>query len=83
MLVRKAVVADAGAIASVHVDSWRTTYKDIFPQEFLNKLSCDERAERWERNIAEQHVFVAENNQGEIVGFSTGGKERTGRYENY
>ena len=29
--IRPAVVEDASAIAQVHVESWKTTYKGIFP----------------------------------------------------
>lgn len=39
MNIRKAVLADSKGIAKVHVDSWRTTYKNIIPDEFLKKLS--------------------------------------------
>lgn len=36
-----------------------------------------------ERNIPNGDVFVAENEEGKIVGFSSGGKERTGKYSDY
>lgn len=83
MKIRKAILEDAPYIAKVHVDSWRTTYKDIFPDEFLKSLSYEQREQLWERNITEHSVFVAKNNDGEIVGFSTGGKERGGKYDGY
>ncbi|UZM97600.1 hypothetical protein OL548_21075 [Lysinibacillus sp. MHQ-1] len=38
MKIRKAIVEDATGIGTVHVDSWRTTYKDIIPDEFLEKI---------------------------------------------
>ena len=41
--VREAVPADARAIARVHVDSWRTTYRDIVPDSVLSQLSYEER----------------------------------------
>lgn len=37
MQVRIATLNDAAGIAKVHVDSWRTTYKGIIQEEFLNK----------------------------------------------
>ena len=43
MLIREATVADAEGIAIVHVDCWRTTYKDIMPSDFLDKLSYGKR----------------------------------------
>jgi hypothetical protein len=32
--IRPALVQDARAIAAAHVESWRTTYKGIFPKLF-------------------------------------------------
>jgi L-amino acid N-acyltransferase YncA len=83
MIIRKAVAKDAEGIAKVHVESWKTTYKNIVSDEFLNTLSYDSRKQMWENAIPNSHVFVAENEDGQIIGFSTGGKERTGKYENY
>ncbi|MEK3822374.1 GNAT family N-acetyltransferase [Cytobacillus sp. FSL W8-0315] len=83
MNIRKAVLNDAKGIAKVHVDSWRTTYKNIISDEFLNKLSYQKREELWINNIPKGNVFVAENDNGEIVGFSSGGIERSGKYKEY
>jgi len=35
MKFRKAEVSDALGIAKVHVDTWRSAYKDIISYEFL------------------------------------------------
>lgn len=83
MKIRAAKLSDASGIAKVHVDSWRTTYKNIIPDEFLNKLSYQRREELWSNNIPEGNVFVAENDEGKIVGFSSGCKERSGKYKEY
>jgi L-amino acid N-acyltransferase YncA len=83
MNIRKAMPADVKGMAKVHVDSWRTTYKDMFPEEYLQSLSYESREELWNRAIPNGYVFVAENDQGDIVGFSSGGRERTGNYPGY
>lgn len=83
MKIRQATPADARGIAKVHVDSWRTTYKDMFPAEYLQSLSYESREELWNQVIPNGYVFVVENDQGDIVGFSSGGKERTGNYPGY
>jgi L-amino acid N-acyltransferase YncA len=83
MNIRKAMPADVKGMAKVHVDSWRTTYKDMFPEEYLQSLSYESREELWNRVIPNGYVFVAENDLGEIIGFSSGGKERTGNYSGY
>lgn len=51
MKIREAIVSDAKGIAKVHVDSWRTTYKGIIPDDFLNNLSYEQRTKLWEENI--------------------------------
>ena len=70
--IREATIQDAQGIGKVHVDSWRTTYKDIIPDHFLNNLSYEQRTELAKRNIAKKdnHMLVAENEFGEIVGFA-------------
>jgi len=83
MKIRKATILDAPYIAKVHVDSWRTTYKGILPDKFLQRLTYEGRTKLWESNTKEQNVYVAENKEGVIVGFSVGGKERTGIYQDY
>lgn len=83
MRIRAARLSDAGGIAKVHVDSWRTTYKNIIPEEFLENLSYQSREELWINIIPKGIVFVAENDEGQIVGFSSGGKERSGEYKEF
>ncbi|SES07695.1 GNAT family N-acetyltransferase [Psychrobacillus sp. OK032] len=83
MIIREAILEDAKGIAKVHVDSWRTTYKYIIADDFLNNLSYEKREQLWSNNIPKGNVFVAENELGQIVGFSSGGKERSGKYKDY
>ena len=83
MIIRKAELKDIKGIAKVHVDSWRTTYKGIVPDTFLSSLSYENREQIWKRGIEENHIYIAEDTNDQIVGFATGGKERTGNYEGY
>ncbi|UQD51795.1 GNAT family N-acetyltransferase [Bacillus methanolicus] len=83
MKIRKAVLSDAKGIAKVHVDSWKTTYENIIPDEYLNQLTYEIREQLWNNIIPNGNVFVAENQKGKIVGFSSGGKERSRKYKNY
>ncbi|MDM5360462.1 ribosomal protein S18 acetylase RimI-like enzyme [Peribacillus sp. B2I2] len=83
MLVREATLADAEGIAIVHVDCWRTTYENIIPSDFLDNLSYEKRKDLWIKNISSDgnHIYVAENNEGKIVGFISGGKRETNKAE--
>jgi hypothetical protein len=38
--LRPATVADAAAISHIHVESWRTTYRGVVPDAFLDALSA-------------------------------------------
>ena len=83
MLIRKAEIGDVTGIAIVHVDSWRSTYKGIVPDQFLEGLSYETREQIWMAGIKENHVYIVEDENGKVVGFAAGGKERTGKYEAY
>ena len=81
--IRKAVPYDAKGIAKVHVESWKSTYINIVPEDFLNNLSYEKRADYWFSVIPDGGVYVAEDDNNQIVGFASGGKERSGDYSNY
>ena len=78
-MVRPARSDDAAAIAQVHVDSWRTTYRDLLPADFLASLTEAGYTERWQRVIGggSSRVYVVEE-AGEVVGFASCGRERAG-----
>jgi len=80
--IREAVPADAGGIARVHVDTWRSSYAGIVPDEHLAGLSYDDREAVWgqilSRDRPAQCNFVAETGACEIIGFAGGGPEREG-----
>lgn len=80
MLIRPAVVADAEAIAKVHVAAWNETYRGIMPDSVLDRLNVAERAKTWADRIPtfdefRQTVMVAEDASG-IVGFAGCGPAR-------
>ena len=82
MFIREAHAVDAAAIARVHVDSWRTTYAGLLPSDFLASLSYEEREQYWSRVLSASartsFICVAEDEEGRIVGFASGGPERDG-----
>ena len=72
--VRPATPSDARAIADVQVETWRAAYVGVMPQEVLDGLDVDERAQAWSHwlTIETSAQFVAERS-GAVVGFvSTG-----------
>lgn len=85
MLIRAAQLPDAAAIARVHVESWRTTYRGLVPDDVLATLSVEQRQRMWERTFTEfaatNYVYVAEAEGDGVVGFISGGREREGDAE--
>ena len=79
--IRPAVIEDAPAIAQVHVESWKTTYKGILPEIVLDQLSVLDRTRFWSETLTEPParflMLVACDDSGTIVGFACGGVERT------
>ena len=81
MILREANINDVPAIARVHVDTWRTAYRGIIPDEHLENLSYDQREKMWHQVMSHPNnyfVYVVEDDLGQIVGFASGGLERTG-----
>jgi ribosomal protein S18 acetylase RimI-like enzyme len=82
MHIRPATLADAAAIARVHVDSWRTTYKGILPDDYLANLTYERRESLWReilsRPAGHSLDYVAADTPDNIVGFVSGGPERSG-----
>ena len=85
MNIRKATKEDASGIAKVHVRSWQETYQGIVSQEYLDSLKMEDRKPLWEKSLSESAetspVFVAVNPEGEIVGFASFGRERSGKFK--
>ena len=75
IVIRRAMPGDAGAIAQVRVDAWRTTYKGMIPDAYLASMKVEDSAALWQRVLdaasARTSVFVAHDETG-IVGFAAG-----------
>jgi ribosomal protein S18 acetylase RimI-like enzyme len=70
MKILRATTDHALGIASVHIRSWQSAYKGILEQAFLDGLSIDARAKRWQDILQKQEsvTLIAERNHV-IVGF--------------
>lgn len=81
--IRKAVYEDAEAIANIHVRTWKNTYKDLLDEKDLTNMTYENRKTLWETILRvqkrEQCTFVIYN-ETQIVGFISGGPERTKKF---
>ena len=80
MIIRQATLEDAAGIARVHVDTWRTTYRGIVPEDYLTNMSYEESEKRWAARLNDSEgktcIYVAEDEAGHIVCFVSGGPDR-------
>jgi ribosomal protein S18 acetylase RimI-like enzyme len=80
-VVRRAILADAAAIASIHVRGWQSAYQGIIPDSYLAALSIDDRTRTWGESIAAGAtpdggtIFVAESDNA-VLGWMTCGPSR-------
>jgi GNAT superfamily N-acetyltransferase len=86
--VREAKQEDAAAIARVHVDSWRTSYRGIVPQGYLDGMFYEDFEDRWRgwlRAVGDPRWAhrVAELPSGQIVGFASSGPRQGSAYADY
>jgi ribosomal protein S18 acetylase RimI-like enzyme len=76
VVVRGAVPADAHAIATVTVQSWRAAYRGLLPDDVLAALSVGDREKRWSASLtappANTRVVVAAVAEA-VVGFAATG----------
>jgi GNAT superfamily N-acetyltransferase len=73
MFLRAAEPIDAMAVAGVHVRSWQAAYRGLLPNEYLDELRPEDRAERYDfatRDPRKPHTIVALG-EGVIRGFAT------------
>ena len=78
MRIRRALPSDAPGIARVDVDSWRSTYVGLVPNDLLASYDYGERERARRIGIADESTitFVAEHKTDGIVGFLSGGPAR-------
>jgi len=85
LIIRRAELNDARAIAKVQVDTWRTTYKGIMSDEFLAALWYEQGEATWHKILSDpgpNHFgYVAADDRETIIGFIDGGPEREGSPE--
>ncbi len=78
MHIRNAQITDAADIARIHVDTWRAAYKGIVPKKHLDKLSIENRENRWAAALKKSTAGtrVAVSDDGAIVGWTDFGPSR-------
>lgn len=82
--IRRATAGDAPAIARVRIDSWRTTYRTMIPDAYLDGMKIEASTAIWDRVLTAgsntTSVFVADHDS-EIVGFACGTMLKERKYD--
>lgn len=73
--VRPAGLADIPAIVAVQAGSWRSAYRGIVDDAFLDAIPIQQWIESWRAHFfaGDTHCFVAER-EGRVVGFTSVGR---------
>jgi len=73
MDIRSAVMEDVNAIADLHADSWRSTYRGILSDDYLDRRVQQERLSVWRERFSAEYsdpIFVLVADLGEeLAGF--------------
>lgn len=76
MRIREATIADARALAEIHVRAWRSAYRGLLSDEYLDGLRVEDRLEMHRRSLEganpELRTWVAEV-EGGVAGFAVTG----------
>jgi hypothetical protein len=75
MLLRTAQPADAAAVAGVHVRSWQVAYRALLPDDYLDGLRPEDRAQWFTFGELEPQPpeTIVAIERGTICGFATTG----------
>jgi GNAT superfamily N-acetyltransferase len=74
MALRRAVAEDEAAVARLHAESWRTAYRGILRDDFLDDSVVANRREVWSTRFAqlgrEDQLILVSEDHGEIQAFA-------------
>ena len=81
MRIRPGTIADIDAISEAYAESWRTTYEGLAPEVFVKGMTPQAARQIFHESLQPNEysyfLHVAETDEGRIVGFADGGKERS------
>ena len=86
--MREAELRDAAAIARVSVEGYQTDYQGLLPEEHLMQVTYEKAYRKWARAIrtlhtavmAEKYIYLAESDEGRLIGVVMGGPERSSHH---
>jgi ribosomal protein S18 acetylase RimI-like enzyme len=82
-MIRPAVPTDIDAIARIDVETWRSAYAGLLPDQLLTGLSMQRRGLFWSRFVTRRpgDTMVACERDGTVMGFGSCGPQRDSSFE--
>lgn len=71
--IRMATQEDAASVARVQVETWKTAYRGIVPDAYLDGLDTERRTIAWGEHLKSPARILVAEQHGEVVGFVSGG----------
>lgn len=72
--VRTAAESDANRLAAIHIAAWRTAYRGVMSDEYLEGMDISQNTDGWRRNILHPKTgtvhLVVQADDDEVVGFA-------------
>ncbi|GGP24665.1 GNAT family N-acetyltransferase [Silvimonas amylolytica] len=68
-MIRPANVADAPAIAAIHIAAWQAAYKQIIEPGFLASMNLEARIQRWQHNLTCGSGYLVSTLDHELTGW--------------
>ena len=80
--IRKAKPEEAEQKIDINIEVWNTTYKDLIPQDIIDKLQFKDQArvDKKKKSLEEKNNTYVALVDGKIVGFNTFGNSRDEKY---
>lgn len=81
-VIRAPEVGDAASLGRIHVQIWREAYRGLMPQQALDGLDENARADRWAGILAAPSAqgqltrVAVDTTSADVVGFATAGPPR-------
>ena len=82
MVIRKALNKDVKSIVDINIQGWKETYREIFPNNFLESLE-NKRKDSMDKCISKINEYIVCEIEDKVVGFLRCGKNKKGYNEKY
>jgi ribosomal protein S18 acetylase RimI-like enzyme len=69
MKIRRATQSDLQGIATIHVESWKDSYSDVLPEEFMAEQIDRDLAQHWSELQIQNGDLVLVAEEDSLVGF--------------